>query len=91
MNETDSSKPESNFNPDEWKTSSPDIFLTILLPELRTSLTVIKGYTEILADEKMKVHHPQALEIISKKLETMMKLCDDIAEYRNELIGRNNT
>jgi hypothetical protein len=39
----------------------------------------------------MKEHHPQALEIISKKLESLMKLCDGIAEYRNELMSRHNT
>ena len=91
MNETDSHSRESNRNLDEWKSWSPEVFLTVLLPELRTPLTVLGGYVTILADEKMKEHHPQALEIISKKLESLMKLCDGIAAYRNELINRRNS
>ena len=91
MNGTESAAPESNNDSDEWKTWSPEVFLTVLIPEFRTPLIVIKGYTTILADENMKEKHAQALEIISKKIETMMKLCEGIAEYRNELLNRPNT
>lgn len=91
MKKTDLSGPESKDDSDEWKMWSPEVFLTVFIPELRTPLIVIKGYTTILADENMKEKHPQALEIISKNIEIMMKLCDGIAEYRNELANRDHS
>jgi signal transduction histidine kinase len=90
MNGSDSASQELNNNSEEWKSWPPEFFLTVLVPELWTPLMAIKGYAEILADESMKEHHPQALEIISKNLEKIAKLCDGIAEYRNELMSRNN-
>jgi len=91
MNEVDSQDIESRPDSEEWKSWSPEFFLTVLVPELRTPLFAIRGYTEILADEKMKDHHPQAFEIISKNIEKITKLCDGIAEYRNELASRHDT
>ena len=61
MNEVDSQDIESRSDSEEWKSWSPEFFLTVLVPELRTPLFAIRGYTEILADESMKEHHPQAL------------------------------
>jgi len=91
MNVPDSSAGESNHDSDDWKSWSPEDFLAVVLHELRTPLIVMKGYAIILADESMNEHHPQALEIISKKIEIMIKLCNGIAEYRNELMGRRDT
>ena len=90
MNEIDPEDIASKPDSEEWKSWPPEFFLTVLLPELRTPLIVIKGYTEILADEKMKNHHSQALEIISKNIEKIEKLCEGIAEYRNELQSRHS-
>ena len=90
MNETDTQASESDQNSDEWKSWPPEFFLTVLLPEIWTPLTVIKGYTEILADEKMKAHRPQALDSISKNIEKIENLCYEIAEYRNELQSRHS-
>ena len=90
MNDIDSQDSEIEPQSDDWKSWSPELFLTILLPELRTPLIAIKGYIEILADEKRKEHHPQALEFISKNIESLVRLCDDIAAYRNELQNRHN-
>ena len=85
MNDIDSQDFESGPHSEELKSWPPELFLTILLPELRTPLIAIKGYTEIPADENMQEHHPQALEFISKKIESRVRLCDDIAAYRNDL------
>lgn len=52
---------------------------------------IIKGYTEILSNESAKEQYPQAIESISKNIERLEKLWDDIAEYRNELASRDNT
>ena len=91
MNETDSAGLESNNDSDDWKSWSPEFFLAVLLHELRTPIMVISGYAKILSNEEMKENHPQALESISKNIERLEKLCDDIAEYRNELASRDNT
>lgn len=52
---------------------------------------VIRGYAKILSNEEMKEHHPQAIESISKNIERLEKLWDDIAAYRNELGSQNNS
>ena len=91
MNEIDPQDIASKSYSEEWKSWSPEFFLTILLPELRTPILAIKGYAEILSDEKRKEHHPQALDRISKNLESLEKLCEAIAEYRNELQSRHST
>jgi signal transduction histidine kinase len=91
MNASDSSGQELNNNSEEWKSWSPEFFLSELLHELRTPLMIIKGYANMLSNESALEHHPQAIESISKSVERLEKLWDDIAEYRNELVSRHNT
>jgi hypothetical protein len=81
MNKADSSNPELNKNSDEWRSWPPEFFLITLFPELRTRVIAIKGYTSILSDETAKEHHPKTLESISKNIESLEKLCEDIADY----------
>ena len=90
MNEIDPQDIASNRDSEEWKSWPPELFLTILLPELRAPILAIKGYAEILSDEKRKEHHPQALERISKNIESLQKLCEGIAEYRSLLESRHS-
>ncbi len=85
MNKTDPSNSASENNWGDWKSWTPEYFLSVLLYELRTPLTVIKGYVEILSNEKEKEHHSQALESISKTVVRMEKLQENIAEYLRDL------
>ena len=91
MNETNSPDNHSNDIRDDWRSGSPQMFLTSLLYELRTPVIVIKGYTQILSNEAMKEHHPRAIESLAKVADEMEKILDGIAEYRNELQRRHNT
>lgn len=91
MNETHSPDNDSNDNGEDWRSWSPQMFLTSLLYELRTPVMVIKGYTQILSNEAMKEHHPRAMESLAKVADEMEKILDGIAEYRNELQRRHDT
>lgn len=91
MDDTNSLNNDLNNNRDDWRSWSPQMFLTSLLYELRTPVTVIKGYTQILSNEAMKEHHPRAIESLAKVADEMEKILDGIAEYRNELQRRHNT
>ncbi|HEX5940779.1 MAG TPA: histidine kinase dimerization/phospho-acceptor domain-containing protein [Anaerolineales bacterium] len=91
MDDTNSLNNDLNNNRDDWRSWSPQMFLTSLLYELRTPVMVIKGYTQILSNEAMKEHHPRAIESLAKVADEMEKIFDGIAEYRNELQRRHNT
>jgi len=80
MDETN--PPESELNHlGKLKRWTPKEFLVVLLPELRTPVTVIAGYAQILSDETKKELHPQAIKSIQKSVETLLALCNDIADY----------
>jgi len=83
MNDSDSSNLESE---NDWKLATPKEFLNIALHELRTPMTIISGYVEILSNEKQKEHHPEAIKVISDSIQKMEKVCEDIATYTRELM-----
>jgi two-component system, OmpR family, phosphate regulon sensor histidine kinase PhoR len=83
MNDSDSSNLESE---NDWKLATPKEFLNIVLHELRTPMTIISGYVEILSNEKQKEHHPEAIKVISDSIQKMEKVCEDIATYTRELM-----
>lgn len=91
MDETNSPHNDSNENRHDWRSWSPQMFLTSLLYELRTRVMVIKGYTQILSNQAMKERHPRAIESLANVADEMEKILDGIAEYRNELQRRHNT
>jgi signal transduction histidine kinase len=80
MNESDSSNNEYKKS-DEWKSWSPEFFLSVLLHETRTPLMIIKGYVEILSNEETKEQHPQALKSISRAVGTLEDLWEDTRDY----------
>jgi signal transduction histidine kinase len=91
MNETDSQHRESNQNSDEWKSWPPELYLAVLLHELRTPIMMIKGYAQILSNESAGEHHLQAIENISRTAERLEQIWEGIAEYRSHLAGRHHT
>jgi signal transduction histidine kinase len=90
MNGSDSQN-NDNKKSDEWKSWSPEDFLSNLTHELRTPLMGISGYVEILSNETRKELHPRALENISTYIERLEVVINDNAEYRHELVKRNST
>jgi len=87
MDEIDSSNLESE---NDWKSAPPKEFLNIVLHELRTPMTLISGYVEILSNEKQKELHPEAIRVISDSIQKMEKLCEDIASYTRELMRKSD-
>jgi nitrogen-specific signal transduction histidine kinase len=61
MNHTDSLNPESNNNLDEWKSWPPDAVLHAVMSELKSPLTSIKGYAQLLSNESTKEFHSKYL------------------------------
>ena len=59
----------------------PEAFLTTILPELRTPMMIIKGYTLILADQNAQEDHPKAVEAISHAIQRMEILWQDMSDY----------
>jgi hypothetical protein len=49
---------------------------------------IIKGYTKFLSAETTMENYPEALESISKAVERLEKVCQDVAEYRSGLENR---
>jgi signal transduction histidine kinase len=88
MNETDSVNSEPKNKSDEWKSWPPEAYLSVLLHELRTPITIIKGYVGILSNEQAKEHHAKALESISHAIKMIDDLYEGIADYRTELMKR---
>lgn len=88
MNETPSSNYSFQPDPDDRTSSPPEVFLANVLHELRTPVMIIKGYTKFLSAEKTTEHYPEALDSISKAVERLEKVCQDIAEYRKGLEKR---
>lgn len=85
MNRFDSKNPKWEDNLDEWKSRSPEYFLSALLHELRNPLMLIKGYVEILSDENAREHYPLAVETISENIRRMEQRFEDISDYIGEL------
>ena len=81
MDDENLPQPESNDKLENWKQWTPKEFLVVLLPELQTPVTVIAGYVQILSDETKREFHPQAVKSIQKSVETLLALCNDIADY----------
>jgi len=81
MDEEIPSNSELNDKLENWKQWTQREFLTVLLPELRTPVTIIAGFTQILSDETKKELHPRAIKSIQNAVETLYRLCNDIADY----------
>ncbi len=81
MDEANLSNPESNDKLDDWISWSPEKFMTVLNPELRTPVTVIKGFVIILADETRKDMHPKAIESILDAIKRIEILLDAMADF----------
>jgi signal transduction histidine kinase len=65
---------------------TPKEFLNTILHELRTPMTVIKGYVKILSKEEGQKYLPEALEAISSSVERINTLYEDMATYTRELM-----
>ena len=91
MSESDSSNLESENDQDNWKLVPPKQFLTIVLHELRTPITIIKGHVDLLSNEKQKEYHPEAIRAISSSIERMEKLYEDMMVYTRELVQKSDT
>ena len=88
MNGPHSSNGEFHNKPDDQTSSPPEVFLANVLHELRTPVMIIKGYAKFLSAENTTEHYPEALDSISKAVERLEKVCQDIAEYRKGLENR---
>ena len=91
MNEANSSNRELENGSGDWKPSTPKEFIAGMLHELRTPMTVIKGYVQILSNETQKEHHPEAIKAISAPIERMEKLYEEMTAYARELIQKSDT
>ena len=91
MNEANSSNPGWENDSGDWKPSTPKEFINTMLHEFRTPITVIKGYVEVLSNEKQREHHPEAIKAISASIERMEKLYEDMMAYARELMEKSNT
>jgi signal transduction histidine kinase len=87
MNESDLLNNEGEKS-EEWRSWTPEAFLSTLVHELRTPLMAIKGYAGILSDEARKDLHPTALEHLSISIERLEKVIEGIPEYAHELEKR---
>ena len=76
---------------DQWKSFAPDLFLADLLHELRTPVMTIKAWSKILSNESTKELHPKASEGIALSVDKLEELCEDIADYYQELANKNLT
>jgi signal transduction histidine kinase len=85
MNETAPSNEGISKDSDDQTSWPPEVFLANLLHELRTPVMIIKGYTKFLSTEKTTENYPEALESISKAVERLEKVCQDVADYRKKL------
>ena len=85
MNESDSSNPEDDYKPYDWKSKPPEDVLSDYLHEIRTPLSIIRGYVGILSNDAFKENHPLALESISKCAERIEELNERLTEYMGEL------
>ena len=84
MNEIDSSNPNAEQALNRSKPSTTEELFHTMVHELRTPIAVISGYATLLANDKLKNLHPEAIESIlraSKKLEILLK--DAVDDYRN--------
>ena len=73
--------PNSEQDPELWKTLTPEEFIRVMLHELRNPVMVIKGYAKLLANEEATEHHPKAIEAISRNTERLEVLLKDMAKY----------
>jgi signal transduction histidine kinase len=85
MKESDSSDIEGNYKPYDWKSQPPEDVLSDYLHEIRTPLSIIRGYVGILSNDAFKEKHPLALESISKCAERIEELNEHLIDYMGEL------
>ena len=90
MNESDSSDMEGENKSGKANLWSPEVFLSMLLHELRNPVIVIKGYVGILASEEAKVQQAETLDNMSRYIGDIEIAIDSISEYLHELEKRNS-
>jgi signal transduction histidine kinase len=81
LNENHSHFLDRKYKLDNWKSWPPEVFLAVLLHELRNPIYVIKGWTEFLSQEGTKEHLPDALKSISHSIEKLEDAYQGIADY----------
>lgn len=84
MNETDSSNDENRYGLEIWKSWPPEEVLEAFINELKSPLTSIKGWVEILRMDGSKEVQSRALDSISKIIEKIEKVEDEVKEYLDE-------
>ena len=81
MSENRESNPYSKQYGEDRKSWPPEVFLAVLVHELRNPIAVVKGWTQFLSNENTKEHFSQGIEIISQKIGILEKLHEGVEEY----------